>query len=257
MILSNPPIPVLLGCNGHEKCWWVWSRDAAKMVAQIGWLQACCVTHQFEHWAIVWLLWRRKILQKESICTLDTLPCWSWDWSAGMVTIWQDSLPCMLHGGRFRWHIKHDISACCIRKMSRQLQGCKTLALLCYSSECESQSSLLVSWIWDSRSSMCLQECLLVRLNSIAWEVLIGFQESWRRASLQCAESWCWGLMTILAGLLPDPARNVSSFSIAFSLFNVMFFVYLSQGLACSTRSALFVSSLLGWFDGRIQALGC
>lgn len=53
---------------------------------------------------------------------------------------------------------------------------------------------------------------------------------------MECAESWCWGSMSILAGLLPNPARTVSSLSIAFSLFTAMFFVYLSQGLACSTR---------------------
>ena len=42
--------------------------------------------------------------------------------------------------------------------------------------------------------------------------------------------------MTVLAGLLPNPASTVAALSIAFSLFTNMFFVYLSQSLACSTR---------------------
>lgn len=53
---------------------------------------------------------------------------------------------------------------------------------------------------------------------------------------MKVAESWAFGMIVLLAGLLPDPDRSVASASITFNAYGVTFMVFLAESIAVSTR---------------------
>ena len=53
---------------------------------------------------------------------------------------------------------------------------------------------------------------------------------------LQVAESWAFGMLVLIAGLLPDPTRSVASTSIAFNTYGITYMPFLAESIAVSTR---------------------
>lgn len=53
---------------------------------------------------------------------------------------------------------------------------------------------------------------------------------------MKVAESWAFGMIVLLAGLLPDPDRSVASASITFNAYGITYMVFLAQSIAVSTR---------------------
>ncbi|KAK9917743.1 hypothetical protein WJX75_007734 [Coccomyxa subellipsoidea] len=72
------------------------------------------------------------------------------------------------------------------------------------------------------------------------WDAFKRWGEFSRLAYSACfmkvAESWAFGMLVLLAGLLPDPDRSVASVSVAFNAYGITYMVFLAQSIAVSTR---------------------
>ncbi|CAL8463544.1 g3078 [Coccomyxa elongata] len=72
------------------------------------------------------------------------------------------------------------------------------------------------------------------------WDAFKRWGEFARLAYSSCfmkvAESWAFGMIVLLAGLLPDPDRSVASASITFNAYGITYMVFLAQSIAVSTR---------------------
>lgn len=61
---------------------------------------------------------------------------------------------------------------------------------------------------------------------------------------MKVAESWAFGMIVLLAGLLPDPDRSVASASITFNAYGITYMVFMAQSIAVSTRCSLCLAGL-------------
>ncbi|EIE27606.1 MATE efflux family protein [Coccomyxa subellipsoidea C-169] len=72
------------------------------------------------------------------------------------------------------------------------------------------------------------------------WDAFKRWGEFARLAYSSCfmkvAESWAFGMIVLLAGLMPDPDRSVASASITFNAYGITYMVFLAQSIAVSTR---------------------
>jgi MATE family multidrug resistance protein len=53
---------------------------------------------------------------------------------------------------------------------------------------------------------------------------------------MKVAESWAFGMLVLLSGLLPDPDRSVASTSIAFNCYGITYMIFLAESISVSTR---------------------
>ena len=56
-------------------------------------------------------------------------------------------------------------------------------------------------------------------------------------ACMECFEVWAYGLMIMLAGLLPDPAQVVGALGITMELYDCLIQTAFAQSITLSTRS--------------------
>ena len=63
---------------------------------------------------------------------------------------------------------------------------------------------------------------------------------------MKVAESWAFGMLVLLAGLLPDPDRSVASVSVAFNAYGITYMVFLAQSIAVSTRCCSNLADCVG-----------
>ncbi|KAK9815228.1 hypothetical protein WJX72_000308 [[Myrmecia] bisecta] len=53
---------------------------------------------------------------------------------------------------------------------------------------------------------------------------------------MKCVESWSFSLMTLVAGLLPDPDSAVAAIAVAFNLYGILFMAFVSVSIAVTVR---------------------
>lgn len=66
---------------------------------------------------------------------------------------------------------------------------------------------------------------------------------------MRCAESWAFSVMTVLAGLLPDPETSVSAVSVAFNVYGILYMGFAAFGMSACTQ----VGNALGAGDCGVE----